>query len=260
MEFADHVVLVTGGGGGIGTAIARAFVREGAAVALVDVSLEAARAVAEVLSGEGHAAMALAGDVSVEADCRQVVAETLRALGRPIEVLVNNAGISGLVAPVVEMELATWNETLAVNVTGAMLMSRETLKMMLPRRRGSIINIASHVGKRAIAFRSPYVASKFAMIGLTQCMALEVAPFGIRVNAVCPGPVEGDRLQRSIQRAAAVRGVSAEVAREAWLAESPMRRMVTPEEVAAVTIFLASSKASGMTGQAINVTAGRIMH
>lgn len=258
MEFAEKTILITGGGGEIGAGLAHAFAQEGAATVMVDTSEEAAQAAADDLKHRGWPALAVRGDVSIEEDCRQTVAAAVREFGG-VDVLINNAGISGLVAPVTEMDLASWNTTMAVNVTGAMLMSREVLNVMIPRKHGNIINVSSHVGKRGIPFRSPYVASKFALIGLTQVMALEVARFGIRVNAICPGPVEGKRIQRSMERAASVRGVSVEVVQREWVEDSPMKRFVTAQEVAAVAVFLASSRATAMTGQAINITAGRIM-
>jgi len=259
VEFENQTVLITGGGGGIGSALAKAFAVEGAAVVVADLILEAAHRVAHTLQTEGHKALALAGDVSSEEDCRRLVASSVSAFGS-LDILVNNAGIGGPVAAIADMDCDDWDRTLAVNVTGAMLMSREALRVMLPQRRGAIVNVASNVGKRGTPYRGPYVASKFAMIGLTQTLALEVATHGIRVNAVCPGPVAGERIERYITKLAEVRNISPDVVREEWLRESPMRRMVTAEEVAAVVLFLASSRGSAMTGQAINVTAGRVMY
>jgi len=255
-KLAGKAALITGGGSGIGRGIALRFAREGAAVALCGRREGPLAGVcAEIESAGGHC-VALQGDIGVEADVRRVVAGTAAALGG-LDVLVNNASVVGQVGPVEKLDLGLWNEALAVNLGGAMLCCREAIPHL--RRGGAIVNISSNVGRRGFRNRAPYVCAKWALHGLTQTLALELAGSRVRVNAVCPGPVLTERLLGSMEEMAAARGIaSAEVQRE-WEAESPMGRFATIEECAQVTLFLACDDSSAMTGQALNVTAGVIM-
>ena len=242
----------------MGQVLARSFAEEGASVVVADAAQDAAERVAEKLRRAGGQCIALGGNVARAEDCERWVAAAVEHFGG-LDVLVNNAGIGGPVRAVKEMDLEGWEQTLAVNLTGAMLCARAALAVMIPRKRGNIVNVASNVGKRGLPFRSPYVVSKWGMLGLTQTLALELAEEGIRVNAVCPGPIEGERVEGYISRQAEALGASLEEVREEWLSEVPMKRMVLPEEVAEVVLFLASGRTSAMTGQALNVTAGMIM-
>jgi NAD(P)-dependent dehydrogenase (short-subunit alcohol dehydrogenase family) len=251
------VALITGGGSGIGRAIALLFAGEGAHVAVCGRRRGPLEAVAAEVEALGGRAAALAGDIASEADVRRIVGETVARLGG-LDVLVNNASIVGQVAPVTELDLAMWNEALAVNLTGAMLCSREAVRYMQAKG-GAIINVSSNVGRRGFRNRAPYVCSKWALHGLTQTLALEVARYGIRVNAICPGPVLTERLQGSMRKMAAARGISPAEVQKEWEAESPMGRFATVEECARVALFLACDDSSAMTGQALNVTAGVIM-
>lgn len=257
-DFAGQTVLITGGGQGLGRILARSFAREGAAVVVADLAEDAAEQIAEELRRDGSHSVATAGDVSNPKDCERWVATAMEHF-ESLDVLVNNASIGGPVLPARKMDLEGWEKTLAVNLTGAMLCCKAALKVMLPRNRGNIVNVASNVGKRGLPLRSPYVVSKWGMLGLTQTLALELAQEGIRVNAVCPGPIEGERVEGYIRRQAEGLGISMEDVREEWLSAIPMGRMVSPEEVAEVVLFLASDRTSAMTGQAINVTAGMMM-
>lgn len=258
-EFAGRIVLITGAGGGIGLALIRAFGKRGASIVAADLTtdllaraLEEARAVAALCH-------TVAGDVAEPTVCQLLVDAAVERFGR-LDVLINNAGIGGPVEPVCQMDLDGWNRTLAVNLTGAMLCSRAALGVMIPQNCGVIVNIASNVGKRGHATRGAYVVSKWGMLGLTQTMALEVARMGIRVNAVCPGPVEGERVEGFIRRQAEAQSVTADEIRAEWIASMPIGRMITAEEVAEVVVFLASERASGMTGQSVNITGGMVMH
>ena len=256
-KLAGRAALITGGGSGIGRAIALRFAREGAAVALCGRREGPLTGVCAEIRSSGGRCVVLPGDIGVEADVRRIVAGTATALGG-VDVLVNNASVVGQVAPVEDLDLERWNQALAVNLTGAMLCCREAIPH-LKRGRGTIVNISSNVGRRGFRNRAPYVCTKWALHGLTQTLALELAGSGVRVNAVCPGPVLTERLLGSMKEMAAARGItSAEVQRE-WEAESPMGRFATIEECAQVTLFLACDDSSAMTGQALNVTAGVIM-
>jgi NAD(P)-dependent dehydrogenase (short-subunit alcohol dehydrogenase family) len=253
----SRVALITGGGTGIGRDIALLFAREGADVAVCGRRREPLQRVADEVRALGRRALAVAGDVGGEDDVRRIVEATAAELGGP-HVLVNNASVVGQVGPVESLDLADWNAALAINITGVMLCCRETLRYM-KRTGGAIVNVSSNVGRRGFPNRAPYVCSKWALHGLTQTLALETARYGIRVNAICPGPVMTERLQGSMAKMAAARGISVEEVRREWEAESPMGRFATRGECAKVTLFLACEDSSAMTGQALNVTAGVIM-
>ncbi len=248
-RFHGKVVIVTGAGSGIGRATALAFLREGAQVALADVSSAKAQAVVAE-SGAGAArALALQGDVSQPADCARLVGDTESGLG-PLDVLVNNAGV-GASGTVLTTDEATWDRLVAVNLKGTYLMSRAALQVMVPRRRGVIVNAGSIAGVRAVAERAAYVATKFGVVGLTKAMALDHVKDGIRVNAVCPGttltPWIDERLEEAPEPKAAM---------AALVARQPMGRLGTPEEMAAAYLFLASDDSTFTTGTTLIVDGG----
>ena len=210
-RFSGQVVLVTGASRGLGRAIARAFAGEEARVALVSTSAEGVKRVADEIAAAGGQALPLEGDVSNEADVGRFVAQTERTLG-PIDVLVNNAGITGPTAAVTEVALADWQRVLAVNLTGVFLSTREVLRGMIARRSSAaakaqagerpqrrsapaIINISSIAGKISYPLRTPYASAKWALVGFTLTVAEEVGRYGIRVNCICPGPVAGELLE-----------------------------------------------------------------
>jgi NAD(P)-dependent dehydrogenase (short-subunit alcohol dehydrogenase family) len=177
------------------------------------------------------------------------------ALG-PIDILVNNAAIIGPTAPVERIHRADWDEVLAVNLTGAWLCCRAVLPEMIARRAGRIINIASMAGKMAYPLRSPYAVSKWGLIGLTLTLAQEVGAYGIQVNAVCPGPVEGERMRRIIADRAEALGQAPEQVERAYVEPAALKRMARAEDVAALVAFLTSPEADNITGQAIDLSAG----
>ncbi len=250
-RFARRVVIVTGGGSGIGRATALAFAREGARVAVADVSMAKAAAVAAEAEASGAKPLALCGDVSRSADCDRLVGDVESALG-PLDILVNNAGI-GATGSVLTTDEATWDRLVAVNLKGTYLMSRAALRVMVPRKRGVILNAGSIAGVRAVAERAAYVATKFGIVGLTKAMALDHVKDGIRVNAVCPGttmtPWIEERLQEAPDRHASL---------AALVARQPMGRLGTPEEMAAAYLFLASDESAFTTGTALLVDGGFI--
>lgn len=258
-ELKDKVAIVTGGGYGIGKEIAFAYARAGSSLALFARRPEPLAETCAAVEKLGARAISLVGDVSKEADCARMVSETVRLFGR-VDVLVNNAGVAGPTKRTTEMTLREWQEVLDINLTGAWLASRAAIPVMVKQGGGNILMISSGAGRRGYPLRSPYAASKWAMIGLTQTLAHEWGATGIRVNCICPGAVEGDRIERVIRaRADALRAPYEEV-KKGFTANAALQRMVTEDEVARVALFLVSDLAAGLTGQTINVDAGNIMN
>jgi NAD(P)-dependent dehydrogenase (short-subunit alcohol dehydrogenase family) len=255
MSLANQVAIVTGGGNGIGRAIALRLACEGADVVIAARRQATLEECAAAVRAQGRKALPMVTDVSREDDVNALAKKALEAFGR-IDILVNNAGIIGPTAPVVSVKRADWDEVMAINLTGAYLCSKAVLPDMIARRSGKIINISSVAGKVAYALRSPYAVSKWGMIGLTLTLAQEAGPSNIQVNVICPGPVAGERMRRVIEHRAAELGrPAAEVAR-IYVEDTALKRMATEEDVAALVAFLASSEADNITGQAIDVSAG----
>jgi NAD(P)-dependent dehydrogenase (short-subunit alcohol dehydrogenase family) len=256
MQLAGKVAVVTGGGIGIGRAIALAFAREGADVVVAAETGPPLQKVAAEIETIGRRSLAVLADFRQAGAPQQLVQKSLRKFGK-IDILVNNSGIEGPIKNVADMDLAGWNELLMVNLTGAMLCSRYVLeKSMVPRKSGVIINLSSAAGRKGLPTRSAYSSSKFAMIGFTQSLASEVGRYGIRVNAIAPGAVAGDRIERVFRIAAKNTGTTYEQVVANSNARSALGRMVKPEEVAALSVFLASEQSSAITGQTINIDAG----
>jgi len=248
-RFRGKVVIVTGAGSGIGRATALAFAREGAAVGVADRGRAKAEGVAAEATAAGARALALECDVSQAGDCEGAVKATETAFG-PLEILVNNAGI-GTTGTALTTGEADFEKLLTVNVKGTYLMSRAALAVMVPRKRGVIVNAGSIAGLRAVPDRAAYVTTKFAVVGLTKAMALDHVKDGIRVNAVCPGttltPWIDERLAEAPDR---------DLAMAALVARQPMGRLGSAEEMAAAYLFLASDESSFTTGITLVVDGG----
>ena len=245
----ERVGLVTGGGAGIGREIARRFAREGMAVAVLDRDGAAAEGIAAEIGGH-----AVTADVTLEEEVSRAV-ETVLARFSRIDVLVNNAGIAWM-GPALEMPVEALQSMLRVNVEGVFIVSRAVLPHMIARRSGSIVNLASWAGKTGNAFFAGYSASKFAVIGLTQSLAREMAPHGIRVNAICPGIVVDTAMRTAIEAQQRQYGLPETAEREKSI---PIGRVSVPEDVARVAAFLASDESSYMTGESINLSGGLLM-
>jgi NAD(P)-dependent dehydrogenase (short-subunit alcohol dehydrogenase family) len=255
-RFANKNVVITGAATGLGRVIAQCFAREGADIAILD--HQSAAETQALVKAEGRRCVTLRCDVRDETAVDEAVQGAAGFFNRRIDVLVNNAGFNGHYALVKDMPLAHWRETLDINLTGAMLVTRAVLPLMIGAKAGVIVTTASNVARRGLPYRADYVCSKWALLGLTQTLALENAPHNIRVNAVCPGPIEGDRIEDVMAHHAGVEGKTLAQVRKEWEAV-PMNRFVEPQEVAAVMMFLCSAESSAMTGQALNVTGGFIM-
>ena len=244
-----RVGLVTGAGGGIGRAIARRLSRESMAIAVLDRDAAAARAVAAEIGG-----LAVTAHVTSEDEVGRAVEAVLARLGQ-IDVLVNNAGVAWM-GPALEMPLEALQAMLRINVEGVFIVSRAVLPHMIGRRAGSVVNLASWAGKTGNAFFAGYSASKFAVIGLTQALAREMAPHGIRVNAICPGIVVDTAMRTAIEAQQRQYGLPETAEREKSI---PIGHVSVPEDVARVAAFLASDEASYMTGESINLSGGLLM-
>jgi NAD(P)-dependent dehydrogenase (short-subunit alcohol dehydrogenase family) len=255
---ATPVAVVTGANRGIGRAIAVGFAAAGFTVAA------AARDPASLAATVAEAGQAGGTAVPVSCDvCDELsvaaLADRAERLG-PVHTVVANAGVAGPTAPLHEITLNDWRETLATDLDGVFLTFRAFIPAMIQRRDGSLIAISSMTGKRPLYGRTPYAAAKMGVIGLVRTLATELGPYHIRVNAVCPGFVAGPRMEQVVSHQAAVRGIAEEAVRGEVTGLSPLGRMVQPEEVAGTCLFLASDASAAITGEDLNVTAGVVMY
>lgn len=250
LSLAGRTTVVTGAGNGLGRAIAVHMSSAGARVVLAGRDLAKLESVARELPGPGRVEQV---DVSSPSSVDRFAAQLA---DEEISVLVNNSGVAGPVLPLWEISPAEWDEVFAVNVRGTYLMCRALLPAMIERGDGDIINVASVSGKRPLARRTPYTASKMAVIGLTVTLAHEVGEMGIRVNTLSPGPVAGPRMALNFAREAQRTGTTADTAERDFVSRSAMRRMVTEDEVGAAAVAMLSMK--GLTGADIDLSAGMI--
>jgi NAD(P)-dependent dehydrogenase (short-subunit alcohol dehydrogenase family) len=252
----NQAAIVTGGGRGIGRAIAKKFAAEGAAVLIAARTKAEILEVAEEIQSGGGKVNPVAADVSLEADCERIVEAAREAFGA-ISILVNNAGIYGPVQPVERISAAEWDKVMAVNLRGPFLLSRLVLPAMYKSGRGAILNISSVAAKAAFQLNSPYAASKAGLVGLTRTLAAEAARRGVRVNAISPGPVPETKMSEELGRGLAdyFHADNRELF-EQMLKGILQGRPQTAEEIAAAALFLVSNQASAITGQILNVDGG----
>lgn len=238
-------VLITAGANGIGLVMARAFASLGDRVWVTDVDEAAIAALPPGIRGT-------LCDASDEASVDLLFAEMAQDWGR-LDVAIANAGIKGPTAAIEEMPLEGWHQCLAVNLDGAMLLARGAARLMKPARTGVITFISSTSGLYGTPFRAPYVAAKWGVIGLMKTVAMELGPFGIRANAICPGSVNGPRIDRVIEAEAAAKGMTPDAVRQGYASGTAMKRLTDPEDVADMAVYLASDGARMVSGQALAV-------
>jgi len=256
MDLQGKIALITGGGKGLGREISKCLAQKGANLVLVARDKDPLETIAEEVNLFGCKALVCPGDISQEIVVEKSVQKALDTFGK-IDVLVNNTGIMGPNAPIKDINLKDWEQTISVNLTASYLYIKNVIPIMTKLKSGSIINISSLSGVKGVINRSPYCASKWAMIGMSKAVAQEVGPYNIRVNVVCPGAVEGERINQVINKRAEDNNVSYEEMIEKTIKDTPLRKMISPGEVASVVAFLASDHSSGITGEEIVVSAGR---
>jgi NAD(P)-dependent dehydrogenase (short-subunit alcohol dehydrogenase family) len=265
MLLQDKIIAITGAGAGIGKAIALAVASEGATVMVTDVDEKWAAQVAGEINNNSGKAVFSRLDVLNQIEAQSVIDKVVDQLGR-LDIWINNAGVSNM-KPFIDLTEEDWDFNMDVNAKGTFLCSQAAARQLLMNNpdsssglRGKIINLASMAGKRgAAAFLSHYVASKFAVVGLTQATAFELAPSGITVNAVCPGYVRTSMQEREVDWEANLRKVSPDAVRELYVKDTPLGRLETTEDVSKTVVFLASSLSDFLTGVSISVNGGSYM-
>lgn len=251
MRFSDKVVLVTGSGRGIGRAIALGFAREGATVAVNAAHAATADDTVRQIQDAGGRAIAIEANVADEDQVNAMLDRVVAELGG-IDILINNAGISQPIMPLLEQSTADWDRVMGINLRGTYLCSRAAARCMVERKSGKIVNIASIAGLTGQIYRTAYATSKAAVINLTMVLAVELAKHNINVNAVLPGYVLTDLVKNFVAQG--------KVSEEAILRRTPLGRISTPEDVANATMFLASENAKNITGVSLPVDAGWSVH
>jgi NAD(P)-dependent dehydrogenase (short-subunit alcohol dehydrogenase family) len=242
-------VLVTGGASGIGECIAKAFQLDGARVHICDTD---EKAVEQMRAAHPGSITATIADVSDPEAVDRLFDDAQSVLGG-LDVLINNAGIAGPIGPVEDISPEAWRRTIEVNLDGQFLCSRNAVPLLKSAGGGCIINISSTAGLGGCPNRSPYVASKWAIIGLTKTLAMELGVFGIRVNAICPGSVEGERIRRVMKADAEALGKSVEEVEANYVEGNSMRTLIRPEEIADLARFLCAESSTHITGQALSI-------
>jgi len=260
MKLENQVAIIVGSARGIGAAIAHTFAREGARIVLVDLEKMKPQleGVAQAITQKGGQAIAITADCTADAQVNRMVDETVRRWGK-IDILVNSAGLRGPLVPVQEISEQEWDAVHAVNLKAVFLCCRAVLKVMLQQKSGSIVSISGTAGKEGMALRGSLCAAKWGLLGLTQTIAKEAGPHGIRANVICPGGMDEPDLR--VMYAERARGLGMEFSEleKSVLELTPLRKYATHDEVAKAALFLASSDSSHTTGESLNVSGGRLM-
>ena len=250
-----RVAVITGASKGIGRVMSRLFAAEGAAVVCAARSGALVEETAALIAKDGGRAIAVTADAAREADVKRMVTAGLQAFGK-IDTLVNNAGDGGPTKSIQEYTLDEWFYTINSCLTSSYMCIRFVVPEMIKAGGGAIVNISSGAGRRGLPYRIGYCSAKAGQVGMTYGLALELAPHNIRVNAIAPGAVAGDRIDRVIAGQAQVKGVPVEEERRRFVERSPLKRMSTAEDIASLTVYLCSDAAKNLSGQCIAVTAG----
>jgi NAD(P)-dependent dehydrogenase (short-subunit alcohol dehydrogenase family) len=254
MDIKGLRVLVTAGASGIGLSTTRAFLREGARVHVCDIDQTALAALAK---SDPQVTRSVC-DVSDRAQVASLFVDAAKALGG-LDCLVNNAGIAGPTGKVEEINPEDWDRCLAIDITGQFNCVRLAVPLLKASKNASIMNLSSQAGKHGFPLRSPYAAAKWGVIGFTQSIAIELGEFGIRVNALLPGAVAGDRIRRVIEAKAQQNGISFKAQETLVLAHTSLKDYVTPEQLADMIVFTASPRGRTITGQSLSVCGGTTM-
>jgi NAD(P)-dependent dehydrogenase (short-subunit alcohol dehydrogenase family) len=251
----DRVAVITGASKGIGRVTSQVFARHGARVVCAARTRELVEETAAAIAQAGGSATAVVSDVSNEHDVQRLMRTAVDTYGR-IDTLVNNAGDGGPTKPVQDYTSEEWLYTINSCLTSSYLCARFAVPFMIEAGRGAIVNIASMAGRRGLAYRVGYCSAKAGQIGMTYGLALELGRHNITVNAILPGAVEGDRIDRVIAGQAEMRGISVEQQRKAFIDRAPLKRMATAEDIALAAVFLCSDLARSISGQCVPVNAG----
>jgi len=260
MSIIGQVAIVSGSGRGIGRAIARKFAAQGAAVVVTARTASEVQQVAGDIQSAGGRASLVIADLALEADCQKIIAHARKAFGA-IDILVNNAAMYGPVQPVEQFSASDWDQVMAVNLRAPMLLAKLVLPEMYERKSGMILNISTVGAKVAFALSGAYTASKAGLIGLTRVLAAEGARKGVRVNALCPGPVTETRMSQELSREfSAYLQSGADESLERMIEGILQGRPQTAEDIASAALFLVSDQARAITGQTLNVDGGMVFY
>jgi NAD(P)-dependent dehydrogenase (short-subunit alcohol dehydrogenase family) len=261
MKLDGQVAIVVGSARGIGEVIARTFAQEGASIALVDLEKMKSQLdeVARAITGKGGRAAVIVADCTNERQVNAMVDETVSRWGK-IDILINSAGLRGPLVPVQEITEQEWDSVLAVNLKAVFLCCRAVLKVMIKQKSGSIVSISGTAGKEGMALRGSLCAAKWGLLGLTQTIAKEVGPHGIRANVICPGGMDEPDLRIMYAERAKGLGLEFSELEKSVLEQTPLRKYARHDEVAKAALFLASSDSSHTTGESLNVSGGRLMN
>jgi len=255
MKLKQKVAIITGGNDGIGRVIARTFADEGARVSSCGRRKDKLDQAVQEISAKGGEVLGLVTDVSQEDQVESMVKKTVERFGT-VDILVNNASAEGPTSAIHEIRGEDWRQVVGTNLNGLFYCTKYVLKIMIPKRSGNILNIGSIAGVYAYPLRTPYNATKWAMAGVTQTIAAEVGQHQIRCNCLSPGPTEGERAYKVIRKRAEATGKTFEEMKQFYADQIPIKRFITPEEVARTAVFLVSEDSSGITAQHFCVSGG----